>query len=186
MSRKWIAVCLLVLGMLLVIQIFPAYAQESTPENGANCVACHTHQYYLYDSGKWFCLCDAPMHCIYCHGGRTDSMVEEEAHEGLVLYPTRGHAERCQNCHEEDYMSRVVAFSSVAGVSNTPQPIITATPVEAAATTTEGTPSFLWLRFSQLESWQWVELGGVMIALVVIAILGYRCWKADCLMKSRS
>ncbi len=32
-------------------------------------------------------------------------MVEEVAHEGLVLYPTREHAERCQARHTEDYMN---------------------------------------------------------------------------------
>jgi hypothetical protein len=59
-------------------------------------------------------------------------MVEEEAHEGLVLYPTRDQAARCQECHPEDYMQRVVTFETVAGVSSTPQPVITAKAVQAA------------------------------------------------------
>ena len=168
MSRKWIAVWIVIIGMIILLlpQAIPARAQEPTTENDANCVACHTHQYYLYDSGKWFCLCEAPMHCVYCHGGRTDSPVEEVAHEGLVLYPTRNHAERCQTCHTEDYMSRVVAFDTIAGISSTPRPIITATPIEPAAALVEEPPAPLLLRLSQFEPWRLVGLGVLAIALV--------------------
>jgi len=189
MSRKWIAVWIIILGMLTLLlpQAITAGVQEPTPENDANCVACHEHQYYLYDNGKWFCLCDAPMHCVYCHGGRTDSPIEEVAHEGLVLYPTRNHAERCQTCHTEDYMSRVVTFETVAGVSSTPLPIIAATPNEPAAALVEGLPSNpLLLRLSQLEPWRLVGMGVITIMLFGIMIFGYRCWRADCLAQNKS
>ena len=185
-KRFFTAVLLAMLLVVLLPHTTPAHAQEPTPENDANCVACHTHQYYLYDSGNWFCLCDAPMHCVYCHGGRTDSMIAEEAHEGMVLYPTRDHAERCQTCHTEDYMSRVVTFESAAGISATPVPLITATPVEGAALVIDNPPPELLLRFSQLDPWQIAGLGAVSLALIFIAIFGYRCYKADCLLKSRS
>jgi hypothetical protein len=188
MSQKWAAVCMIFIGtmVLLLPQAIPANAQEPTPGNDANCVACHEHQYYLYDSGKWFCLCDAPMHCMYCHGGRNDSPVEDIAHQGLVLYPTRNHAERCQACHTEDYMSRVVTFETVAGVSSTPLPIITATPINLAAALVEGLPSNpLMLRLSQLESWRLIALSMITILLVGILFFGYRCWRADCLTKRK-
>jgi hypothetical protein len=187
MSRKWIAICIIIIGVVILLmpQAIPARAQEPTPENDANCVACHEHQYYLYDRGKWFCLCEAPMHCVYCHGGRTDSMDEDVAHEGLVLYPTRNHAERCQACHTEDYMSRVVTFETVAGVSSTPIPIVTATAMEPVAALVEESPSNpLWLRLNQFEPWRLVGLGVLAIALVGILFFGYCCWKADCLAKS--
>jgi hypothetical protein len=188
MSRRWIGLGLLflgVLGMLLLAPAFPAYAQTPgpTPENDATCVACHTHRYYLYDEGKWYCLCDAPMHCVYCHGGRTDTMDKEQAHAGLVLYPTRNHAERCQTCHTEDYMARVVAFADEAGVSATPQPIVTATSAEVTALTSAPlTPPLL----RQLAAWQWVGLALVGAALIGVLIFGYRCWRADCLPKLRA
>jgi hypothetical protein len=185
MSRKWIAAWIFLTGMvvLLLPWAIPTHAQEATPENDANCVACHEHQYYLYDSGKWFCLCEAPMHCVYCHSGRTDTPDKELAHEGLVLYPTRDHAERCQACHTEDYMSRVVTFANVAGISATPRAILTATPGEAvAAPVGESSPPPL-LRLNQLEPWRLVALGVLAIGLVGIFIFGYRCWKADCLAK---
>jgi hypothetical protein len=188
MSRKWIAVCIIILGMVILFlpQANTTHAQEPTPDNDANCVACHEHQYYLYDTGKWFCLCDAPMHCVYCHGGRTDSPVEDTAHEGLVLYPTRDQAERCRTCHTEDYLSRVVTFETVAGVSSTPIPIITATPMKQASMLVEELPSnpFL-LRLSQLEPWRLVGLGVLILAFAGIMLFGYRCWKADCLAQSK-
>jgi hypothetical protein len=163
----------------------PAYAQEPTPENDENCVSCHEHQYYVYDSGKWYCLCEAPMHCVYCHGGRTGSQEKDAAHEGLVLYPTRNQAERCQACHAEDYLSRVVTFDTVAGISDSPLPLITATPAELAAGQVEQKPTPPLLRLGQLEPWRLVVLGGLTIAMMAVIILGYRCYKADCLLKSK-
>lgn len=188
MPQKWFTFMILIIGLviILVLQATPVQAQEPTPENDANCVSCHEHQYYLYDSGKWFCLCDAPMHCVYCHNGRTDSMVKEVAHEGLVLYPTHDNAARCQACHPEDYASRVVTFASVAGIRSTPQSLITATPSEPIAAALEKPPSAPWLRLSQLEPWRLVGLGILAIALIGIVIFGYRCWKADCLAKIRT
>ncbi|MDI6694062.1 MAG: hypothetical protein QME21_03350 [Anaerolineales bacterium] len=173
--------------VLLLTRALPARAQEISPEpeSDANCVACHEHQYYLYDSGKWFCLCDAPMHCVYCHGGRTDSMIKEIAHEGLVLYPTQDHAARCQSCHSEDYMSRVVTFATVAGISSTPRALVTATPVKPVATIGKQ-PAPMLLRFSQLEPWRLVGLGFLAVVLVGVVIFGYRCWKADCLARLQS
>jgi hypothetical protein len=187
MSQKLIAVWMIVIGMAILLArwAIPAHAQKATPENDANCVACHEHQYYVYDNGKWFCLCDAPMHCVYCHGGRTDTtVVEKQAHEGLVLYPTRDHAARCQTCHTEDYMSRVVTFEMAAGVSSTPLAIITATPIEpTAALIEESQASPLMLRLNQLGPWRLTGLGVLGIAMIGILIFGFRCWKADCLAR---
>lgn len=191
MLRKWIALWSVMLGLTgaLFLTVHPAQAQEPTPalENDANCVTCHEHQYYVYDSGKWFCLCKAPMHCVYCHGGRTDSNKKDVAHEGLVLYPTRNHAERCQACHTENYMSRVVTFEEEAGVSNTPVPIITATPVgSVVAAVTEPPSNPLMIQLRQLESWRLVGLGGLGIVLLALFYFGYRCWRTDCMAKFQS
>jgi hypothetical protein len=82
-------------------------------------------------------------------------------------------------------MSRVVTFETVAGVSSTPLPILTATPVELAAALVEKQPAPPLLRLSQLETWRLVGLGLLTIALIGIMIFGYRCWKADCLAQSK-
>lgn len=183
---SWLAGLAILCGLLaFTAPAAPAQAQEPTPENDANCMACHEHQYYVYDSGKWFCLCDAPMHCVYCHGGRTDSPVKEVAHEGLVLYPTRGHAERCQTCHTEDYMSRVVTFSSVAGVSSTPLPIITATPAVIAAAPVEQPPISTPLISRHFETWQLVGLFALGLIIIGLIAFGVRCYRQDCLFKEK-
>jgi hypothetical protein len=83
-------------------------------------------------------------------------------------------------------MDRVVSFASVAGISATPQPIITATAVQAAGPVVEQHPSSPLQRITQLETWRLIGLGGVAIALCAIIIFGYRCYKADCLVNSRS
>jgi hypothetical protein len=125
------------------------------------------------------------MHCVYCHNGRTDTNIKEVAHEGLVLYPTRNLAERCQTCHTEDYMSRVVTFETVAGVSSTPLPIITATPFEPEATPAKQQPALL-MRIDQLGSWRMIGLGVLGIAMIGIIFFGYRCWKADFMARLKS
>lgn len=183
-KRFIILVWLVVLALLNPATAHPALAQEPTPENDANCVACHAHEYYLYDRGKWFCLCEAPMHCVYCHGGRTDSAVKEVAHQGLVLYPTRHQAERCQTCHPADYLERVVTFASVAGVSETPIPIITATAAEPLAALAVEPPPAPWLRLGQLEPWRLAGLALLGLAFIGVLYFGYRCWKADCLARA--
>lgn len=189
MFRKWVmlGVVWIAVSILFWAQTIPVRAQEPQPtaESDANCVSCHIHEYYVYDSGKWYCLCEAPMHCVYCHSGRTDSYVKEVAHEGLVLYPTRDHAVRCQNCHVEDYMSRVVTFETVAGISQTPLPLVTATAVEPVALA-EAPSSLLQLFLSRLDLWQVIGLGILAFGLIVIFIFGYRCWRADCLAKIRN
>ena len=170
--------------ILLLLTAVPASAQEPdpTPENDANCVACHTHQYYLYDSGKWFCLCDAPMHCVYCHGGRTDTTDKDQAHEGLVLYPTHNHAERCRACHTEDYLERVVTFGAVAGINPTPQAIATATAVEVAAAPVNA-PRIAPTRLADLGPWQLAGVRFIAVALLVLSAFAYHCYKVDCLTK---
>ncbi len=190
MLRKWVTFLISALGItfLTLALSLTVQAQEpsATPENDANCVSCHEHQYYLYDSGKWFCLCDAPMHCVYCHGGRTDSMVEEIAHEGMVLYPTHNHAERCQACHAEDYMSRVVTFANVAGISSTPFPVMTATAARPVTVQAKSSQPFLLLRFSRLGPWRLAGLGVLAIVMMGVSIFGYLCWRTDCQGKFQS
>jgi hypothetical protein len=189
-EKRFIFWIVIITGLtLLHLWPGPVYAQEPAPENDSNCVACHEHQYYLYDNGKWFCLCQAPMHCIYCHSGRTDSMVKEVAHEGLVLYPTRNHAERCQACHAEDYLTRAVSFGTIAGINTTALPVVTATPalIENGVISPQPlTINAVSLHLSQLESWQLFGLGVLALVLIAIMILAYRCWRIDCLSRSQS
>jgi hypothetical protein len=84
MSRKWIAAWIFLTGMvvLLLPWAIPTHAQEATPENDANCMACHEHQYYLYDSGK----CSA---CVKRRCTASIVMGAASIHQSKSL-PTRG------------------------------------------------------------------------------------------------
>lgn len=185
MSRKWIGMGITAIGvfLLLAYQVGSASAQEPTPGSDENCVACHEHRYYLYDSGKWFCLCDAPMHCVYCHGGNPAVKDEELAHEGLVLHPTRNQAERCKACHTDDYLERVVTFGAVAGINPTPNPVATATAGEVGVGLIAEPPRSM--RLDRLEAWRSTGLVLVGAALALILIFGYHCYKADCLTRTQ-
>jgi hypothetical protein len=185
MSRKWIAIWIMLAGLVILAlpAAVPAQAQDPTPENDDNCVSCHETQYFLYDSGKYFCLCEAPMHCVYCHGGRIDSYTKEIAHEGMTFYPTADQAARCKTCHTEDYMARVVKFDAAAGIRPEPRPMVTATPVAIAAAPVGPPPGGVFLTLNQLEPWRLAGLGFLALAMVGIVFAGYRCWKADCIAK---
>lgn len=165
--------CLLIICLLWAI---PAQAQDPAPENDANCISCHENRYYLYDTGKWYCLCEAPMHCVYCHGGRTDSYKQAIAHEGLVLYPTQEYAARCRTCHEQDYMSRIVKFESVAGIGSP----LAVMPVEAGMFATAEPMGISAGQVYPLEPWRLVSLGLLGLTFVFLIFFALRCYRQDC------
>lgn len=179
-TNLWILAGLLVLLSLALAT--PVAAQEATPEpNDTFCVSCHELQYYLYDSGKYYCLCETPMHCVYCHGGQVDSTVAEIAHEGMTLYPTANNAARCQECHQEDTMAHVIKFDAKAGIGPAPRPVITATPGPLAFIEEVAPPLEPFLHLSTLPAWRLAGLGLLVLFLLIVGIFGYRCYKLDCL-----
>ena len=123
-----VVVSLVAAGLPGLGGIDQVFAQEEMPPKDTSCIGCHEDQYYLYDSGKWYCLCKSPVRCTECHGGRTDIVVEDLAHEGLITNPLVDNAVVCQDCHPKDYQARVEKFASIAGVSSTPRPYATSAP----------------------------------------------------------
>jgi hypothetical protein len=124
-TQQWRAVSILVLicGMWAVTQrwtitlslplaavFFVLSPPHPTQAQDETCKTCHEHRYYVYDAGKWICLCEALMHCVYCHHGDPESLVKETAHAGMVRFPARSQAERFQTCHEADTLFSLVAF----------------------------------------------------------------------------
>lgn len=187
MSQKLKISLMISIGLILLFRypVIAVLAQDPTPEDDRNCVVCHEHRYYLYDSGKWFCLCGSPMHCVYCHDGRTDSPIKEIAHEGIVRYPTAENAARCQTCHTEDTLSRLVTFGQIAGISTTPLPVITVTVEMPVAEEAESVSASFLHYLSQFPVWRLVGLGVVAILFVLVLIFGYHCWKIDCLSRKQ-
>jgi hypothetical protein len=186
MTRRWFFIPVFI-GVLLLVLSFAisARAQEPTPVNDENCTTCHQNQYLVNDTGHWFCLCDAPMHCVYCHGGRTDTSDKKQAHEGLVRYPTSNESTRCLSCHDEDYQSRVEKLSKFIGIHTTPIPVVNVALNKPAIVSVEQSPVKSLLRFRQLDSWQLVGLGFLGVAMIAVGFFGYRCYKADCLSKNK-
>jgi hypothetical protein len=96
------------------------YAQESPPlpENGT-CASCHEELYFLHDTGNWFCIREAPMRCVDCHGGNPYAFKQEEAHANRMAHPIINEdVSKCQECHPAECDERVVKFESVAGISD--------------------------------------------------------------------
>jgi hypothetical protein len=81
-------------------------------------------------------------------------------------------------------MSRVVTFSTVAGVSSTPVPIITATAVAVAAAPVE-LPASGMLITRQFETWQIVGLTMLGLIIIGLIVFGVRCYRQDCLFKEK-
>jgi hypothetical protein len=163
----------------------PARAQEATPPADSGCITCHENLYYLHDTGNSFCLCAEQMSCTCCHGGNPQALKEDEAHAGMVLYPASDNASTCQKCHPADYQSRVEKFASVAGISAIHPPSPTSTAVAQIAMNPVENPPTWALSMRLLEPWRLAGLGMLTVALVLIVLFGYRCWKADCLLRSQ-
>jgi len=104
------------MGVALWLGTPAAQAQENPPEGGdATCINCHADLYYLHDTGKWHCLCDATPSCLHCHGGQPNTAAADEAHAGMIANPLQENAAVCQQCHCTDCEERVAEFLAVAG-----------------------------------------------------------------------
>jgi hypothetical protein len=113
---------LFALMILLTILAFPpqpAGAQARTQTNGTEpqaCMSCHDNQYFLYDTGKWYCISERAEDCTSCHGGNPWSLQEDGAHVGLVSHPTRNDGEICLQCHPQDAQAHIERFDEIAGI----------------------------------------------------------------------
>ena len=107
-----------VLIMLIALSVpTNAYADDPTLDNG-KCITCHEDLYFLHDTGKWFCLKEAPMACVDCHGGDPTASNKEIAHTNLASHPViNGDVSKCQECHPEQSDERVALFEKTAGIS---------------------------------------------------------------------
>lgn len=155
--------------------------EESQPVNG--CVTCHENLYYLHDTGKNFCLCAEEMTCTCCHGGNPQTHDETEAHQGMELYPVEGENQVCQNCHLSDSSDRIQEFVNVAGVD--PFHSQASAKVASLAEAEVGQP-VINQQVRSLEPWQTIALTLVGLSFVVLMVLGYRCYRLDCLSKRKN
>ena len=156
-----------------------ALAQEEMHPEDASCINCHEDQYYLHDSGNWYCLSETKVPCTECHRGRPDTMIKEAAHEGLIANPLVNDAAVCQNCHPDDYRARVQTYSSIAGISPTPRPYVTYTPSALIPQSGESGGRTRLLRTLPPGNWQVAGISFFGVAFLVLFLFSCRCWKID-------
>lgn len=158
----------------------PARAQDtSLPEESA-CRICHEDLYYLYDTGKWYCLCSEQRTCSGCHEGVDGVWDVDAAHAGLVANPLAQGARVCQDCHPDDAQVYIEKFAAVAWIDLNPTPRPTQTayvPLKLAAGEEPFTPA---LEAKPFEAWQKLAFGFLGPAFLGAIGFGFKCWQADC------
>lgn len=116
---KWLA--MLPLIGVLAFSAVPGRAdaiQAVDINEESTCLGCHENLYYLYDTGKWFCVAKAPMRCVNCHGGDPTASDQAAAHQHRTAHPIiNGDTTTCQHCHTGDCAEHVQQFDRLAGIS---------------------------------------------------------------------
>jgi len=108
---------LLLLALLSTPTIVYADDPDPTPNRG-NCITCHEDLYFLHDTGNWFCLREAPMSCVDCHGGDSLATTQEQAHVDRAAHPVINEdISKCQECHPNECTERMRIFDQTAGIS---------------------------------------------------------------------
>jgi hypothetical protein len=158
MIRK-IGILILILVGSLIFTPLTATAQTPAPSGNEPCRSCHENRYFLYDSGKWYCMCAKQAECAKCHAGTTGSWDPEIAHQGLIANPLQDNLQACQSCHPQDYQERVEKFAAVTGLHQE----MTPTPTEPVALLLNGSAPVSGL----LES-----TASQMVAYLAIVLLG--------------
>lgn len=134
-----------------------ASAAPSTDEVSNSCLICHEDLYYLYDTGKWYCITEHQDRCTNCHEGDPTAFNKEMSHQQLIAHPQQNNGEKCLDCHTaEDAHMRMAEFESVAGFDTVIRPVAYV-PAEPVAT---GFPEIA--EPSPFESLPWM-IGGIVL-----------------------
>ena len=156
-----------------------AFAQEENPPSDSTCISCHEDQYYLHDTGSWYCLNETKVGCTECHRGCPDTMVKECAHTGLIANPLANDAAVCQSCHPDDYRARVQTYASIAGIRPTPRSSVSYTPSASIPQTGESEDRRRFLRALPAGGWQVAGFSFLGVSFLVAFLFACRCWKID-------
>jgi hypothetical protein len=109
-------------------------AAQPTSVTSNSCFTCHEDLYYLYDTGKYYCITEHQDRCVNCHEGNASVMNKEESHLGLVLHPQKDDGAKCQQCHIEDTQERLATFKFMGGY----KPVIVAVSQQGSDSTLLG------------------------------------------------
>jgi hypothetical protein len=127
---RFLGLSAVIAALFLAVPVY-AYAQPVEQGDGDNqCLVCHENLYYLYDTGKWYCLHESPMACSHCHGGNPDTFHKEDAHLNRAAHPViNENDKKCYECHPATAESHLDEFRQVAGISQ----VMVAIPYQPAA-----------------------------------------------------
>ena len=121
-ARKLFTLASLTVALIAAFMIpsttVPAQAQTSLQaKTGNTCLVCHEDLYTLHSTGKAYCLNDAPMACIDCHGGDPTALTQEAAHFNRAAHPVVNEDDKkCYQCHPGLAETRLETFRAVAGI----------------------------------------------------------------------
>jgi len=172
--KKSFPVLLFLIGMFVALTLFsfPSPAQARFPlqvNDGSQCVTCHEDLYYLHDTGKAYCLKDAPMTCVDCHGGNPEALTKEAAHFDRAAHPVINNDDKkCYECHPVEAEARLDEFRHTAGLSEIK---LAATCEPASLPVTAGFPE------SQPEPWvpTTQALGlFVVVGMMLVIFIGFK------------
>ncbi len=163
-----------VIAASLILIISPVGAQEeAAPALSSSCIVCHEDLYYLYDTGKWYCVAEARDRCADCHAGNPNSIQIDVAHTGLIAYPVvNGDVTKCKECHPQDYSAHVQKFAETAGfpVVYVAEPVTISSQSGNVLPAAPITPK----RYSPYEVEVAVALGLVILVLLAVTALKTR------------
>jgi hypothetical protein len=123
MRHKKLIFMLVTAGLVLVAGtgIWLASAQPASAQCGSSassCKNCHEVQSVMpvnQDGTPWHQSHAFGDFCYICHAGNSQSLVESEAHTGLVA-PLADVEASCQQCHVSDLDERAAVYASILGV----------------------------------------------------------------------
>ena len=169
MTRKIFSLLMICAGALAILLFAsfiatPVAAQGTPPPEECQCKQCHEQQYYLHDTGKWYCMCEAPMTCVHCHGGNGQDTNIDLAHKDMLANPFTNNAAVCKECHKEESQARVDEFVKRAG-GNMPVAV-----EEQPAYYTAGLQPFPETAPRVLGFWEWFSvtlMGSVLVWLFI-------------------
>ncbi len=165
---NWLVVITASVG--LAFSAVPGRADSNQPvavNAESSCLSCHENLYYLYDTGKWFCVAKAPMECVHCHGGDATATTQAAAHQQRTAHPIiNGDTTTCQQCHVDSCAVHVQQFDRIAGISQNIKLAVSTQPQAAVPQPIAQSPASEFEPVSVLWS-----LGSVVI---LVAALGAR------------
>lgn len=130
--------------LISLLSVTPVHARSTTQEiDNGTCIQCHEDLYFLHDTGNWYCIREAPMRCVDCHGGNPAATTQETAHYDRSAHPVINEdISKCRECHtdEEQCCECLSKFEQLAGLKQVK--LVSSVPVSKIPNQTTGHPVF--------------------------------------------